>query len=444
MNQWYEAESARSNRSKCKTCKETIDEGSLRIGIKIEEDDHWGSSLGWFHPDCLWKTFNYSTNANPRITAVTDVTNFDTLYEEDQVVIRDLIAGKSYKRQREVAAAAPLSPSIIRGSLGLKRTSDGSFECTGDTFHVKDVFKKEGAKWNGATKAWVFPATAAATVKKLFGLSKTPLENERVVCEACIVIQNSPSDGGREAAAGVASASRSAIHIPAPSSAFAMAGTAVFKLDRNQNIILTGHIHLIADKLRAEGGSFTTARGGSCTFPTTSRAGARRFLCMPDDLPPADTLVEIDLAELGRKHAQRAGLQVSEADQERAEERLRLELRRQDNALLQDAKAAIAKIVPSNSELSSRRSSKRPRRATAAASGDAAVAASDDEKEPELEEVLKRNSIRDLSYEERLELDTFTIPYFKDFLAARGLPTSGGRADLEARFLLAGMLFATV
>lgn len=52
--------------------------------------------------------------------------------------------------------------------------------------------------------------------------------------------------------------------------------------------------------------------------------------------------------------------------------------------------------------------------------------------------------IDDLCYESRLELSSFTVPDFKARLAARGLPVSGSRGELEARFLSAGADYAPI
>lgn len=42
--QWWEVEYARSGRSKCRKCKEQIEDGCLRIGICMEENDHGGGN----------------------------------------------------------------------------------------------------------------------------------------------------------------------------------------------------------------------------------------------------------------------------------------------------------------------------------------------------------------------------------------------------------------
>ena len=53
-------------------------------------------------------------------------------------------------------------------------------------------------------------------------------------------------------------------------------------------------------------------------------------------------------------------------------------------------------------------------------------------------------SIDELCYELRLDVSRFTINEFKARLVARGLPVSGTRDALEARFLLAGAEYTPI
>ena len=49
----YKIESARSSRSKCKTCKKAIDKGLLRLGVLIEGP--FGTGYIWHHLECAAK-----------------------------------------------------------------------------------------------------------------------------------------------------------------------------------------------------------------------------------------------------------------------------------------------------------------------------------------------------------------------------------------------------
>lgn len=89
--------------------------------------------------------------------------------------------------------------------------------------------------------------------------------------------------------------------LPAPP-AYAMSGTIFVKLDKNQDIYVSGDVVHIGDKLKSHGAYFKEYNNTGWMFSCSERAGARRFLCMPDELPAVGKVVKLDLAELGRKH----------------------------------------------------------------------------------------------------------------------------------------------
>jgi len=90
---WYEAGPAASGRSRCKEfrCRQTIASGELRIGLKQEDHDHYGSDLGWYHPACLFRTFSYRKGANPAIRSHADVRNWGDLSAPAKDAISQLI-----------------------------------------------------------------------------------------------------------------------------------------------------------------------------------------------------------------------------------------------------------------------------------------------------------------------------------------------------------------
>lgn len=51
MQEYIEASYAPTGRAKCKTCKDTIEKDSLRLGIIIN-DDHFGGK-SYYHPSCF-------------------------------------------------------------------------------------------------------------------------------------------------------------------------------------------------------------------------------------------------------------------------------------------------------------------------------------------------------------------------------------------------------
>lgn len=86
------------------------------------------------------------------------------------------------------------------------------------------------------------------------------------------------------------------------SSPYAMSGSISVKLDKNQDIYVTGDVVHITEKLTSHGAIFKEHNNTGWLFSCTARAGARQFLCMPDELPKVGKAVTLDLAELGRKH----------------------------------------------------------------------------------------------------------------------------------------------
>jgi hypothetical protein len=85
----YQAEAAKSNRSQCRetSCKQNIGVGELRIGF--QGADYYN----WYHAPCAFKSFTNRYIRNPKMTSTGDISNFDTLTEEHQNIIRELIDG---------------------------------------------------------------------------------------------------------------------------------------------------------------------------------------------------------------------------------------------------------------------------------------------------------------------------------------------------------------
>lgn len=410
--QWYEVEPSRSNRSKCKECKDVLVKDSLRIGIKRKACDHFGDSLGWFHPPCLWKTFSYKSHANPRIKDVIDIKNFDDLSHEHQEEIESLIASKGAvqnpkrTRDRDVDdRPAKASTSAKKGILRLKQCADGSYECNGDTFQAKDELKAAGARWNGVDKNWNFPPQKKDNVVKLFQLDSAMInagsEVVRPVNDLCTDGSSGSSDASTSStdlATVPATAPASTRTLP-PAPAFAMAGTLVVSIEPSQDIALSGDVAAIAHRFTVDKdvmGTYTSYK-----YSTEKRREARDFLCMHDDLPSIGQHIEIDLAELGQKHAASAGVEISASDLEAAEERLRIEQAIHQESILKRAQVAVRKAKPAN------------------------------------EQIVKA-TFDALSLEERFDWSCLGVACLKKLLAARGLPTSGKLADLKSRLLLAG------
>jgi Poly(ADP-ribose) polymerase and DNA-Ligase Zn-finger region/A20-like zinc finger len=180
---WYTVGYAASGRSRCAEfrCRETIDNGSLRIGITTEESDHGGSSLGWFHPECLWKTFAYRKAANKRIGKEGDMKGFRSLEEEDKQLLRDLISGRKRKSPASSPAASPRhsssSPAASKPEqrVTITHVRGGDAQITGATFDIKDDLKSHaGATWNRDEKAWHVPRSRHDDLCSFLGISTVP------------------------------------------------------------------------------------------------------------------------------------------------------------------------------------------------------------------------------------------------------------------------------
>jgi hypothetical protein len=153
-NVWYTVECARTGRSTCKEfqCKKPIAQGEVRIGIETEESDHAGSLLGWYHPDCLRRTFLYKKNANKPIDDIALVKGFSQLAVKSQDQLKAQFASGAPLSQPTTAA----TDGPLKGRLSLAKGEGDSIFVGGATFAVKDELRKAGGTWDGAKKSWKF------------------------------------------------------------------------------------------------------------------------------------------------------------------------------------------------------------------------------------------------------------------------------------------------
>ena len=94
---YYKVEYAVTGRSKCKEfrCREQIVKGALRIGVQTDvDDDHRGNQFGWYHPDCLKKTFYYKSNENRRVP-VSDVVFDSNVSPADKELVHGIFGEKT-------------------------------------------------------------------------------------------------------------------------------------------------------------------------------------------------------------------------------------------------------------------------------------------------------------------------------------------------------------
>eukprot|EP00754_Rhynchopus_humris_P009455 Rhum_TRINITY_DN14020_c1_g1::Rhum_TRINITY_DN14020_c1_g1_i1::g.67573::m.67573 len=94
---YYKVEYALTGRSKCKEfrCREQIAKGALRIGVQTDvDDDHRGNQFGWYHPNCLKKTFYYKSNENERVP-ISDVVFGDNISPADKKIVSAVFGEKT-------------------------------------------------------------------------------------------------------------------------------------------------------------------------------------------------------------------------------------------------------------------------------------------------------------------------------------------------------------
>ncbi len=97
----YLAEYAASGRSKCGEFRcqhKKIEKDELRIKLCYDDDQYVSGKF--YHPACLWKTFTYKNNANPKIQSLDDVRGVEKLEEEDQTILQNLIDSNATRKNR--------------------------------------------------------------------------------------------------------------------------------------------------------------------------------------------------------------------------------------------------------------------------------------------------------------------------------------------------------
>lgn len=78
------AEKSKSNRAKCKKCKEILNQGSLRIAKVLPNPFGDGKMMAWHHPQCLVTVFSKQRATTAKITCVDDIGGWDELSMEHQ------------------------------------------------------------------------------------------------------------------------------------------------------------------------------------------------------------------------------------------------------------------------------------------------------------------------------------------------------------------------
>jgi len=80
----FVAEKSKSNRAKCKKCKEVLNQGTLRIAKVVTNPFGDGKMKAWHHPQCLVTVFSKQRPSTAKITCVDDIGGWDELSMEHQ------------------------------------------------------------------------------------------------------------------------------------------------------------------------------------------------------------------------------------------------------------------------------------------------------------------------------------------------------------------------
>mmetsp|Transcript_58776 Transcript_58776/g.108500 ORF Transcript_58776/g.108500 Transcript_58776/m.108500 type:complete len:242 (+) Transcript_58776:70-795(+) len=143
---WWEADLAKSSKAKCKKCKEKLEQGELRLGWTTEEDDHWGSNFGFFHPACaviagkFWKGFKAVVPA--------DVKGLEALGESNvQKVVEAASGGGGGGKGKAKAKAEPAGvmmkrPAAAGADKPAKRAKKADPAAAGPPAEVLEEMKK--------------------------------------------------------------------------------------------------------------------------------------------------------------------------------------------------------------------------------------------------------------------------------------------------------------
>ncbi|XP_076264902.1 poly-(ADP-ribose) polymerase [Rhynchophorus ferrugineus] len=99
----FRSEYSKSNRAKCKLCKESIAQGVLRLAVMVQSHHFDGKQPNWYHFKCFFK--------KQRVQTTDDIEHFESLRIEDQDKIKEHVGGASV---------------IIPEKKGTKRSADKS------------------------------------------------------------------------------------------------------------------------------------------------------------------------------------------------------------------------------------------------------------------------------------------------------------------------------
>jgi len=96
----WSVEYAKSNRSKCQACKETIEMGAVRIGMEVDNPHVPGKTMFlWHKAGPLFDQFRKGSESKARIKNVGDMAGFSDLKKADQEELEELVRAETAFRE---------------------------------------------------------------------------------------------------------------------------------------------------------------------------------------------------------------------------------------------------------------------------------------------------------------------------------------------------------
>lgn len=92
----YCIEYAKTGRSGCKKCKQTIEKGVSRVG-KVTANpfsDDGGEMKQWYHLPCVFETFTRARATTKVVESPADLDGFTDLRDEDKEEVKKFIKGE--------------------------------------------------------------------------------------------------------------------------------------------------------------------------------------------------------------------------------------------------------------------------------------------------------------------------------------------------------------
>ena len=98
-----------AGRSRCKKCRKMFHAGDVRVGKRPPrvQQDIKAVRVHWYHPACIFKSFERAAYKTKTLERVDDVEGFDTLRDADRADLAARIAAWSARRAAQFAQSKP-------------------------------------------------------------------------------------------------------------------------------------------------------------------------------------------------------------------------------------------------------------------------------------------------------------------------------------------------